>query len=122
MQKFDYERCKHCGMKKDGKVCCFEMNVPYHTIDTDKIEGYSQMSRADKFFAKREYWRKHPEYLKSCHVHCGVPCKEGELNERFGEKYQICVVCNFKTVPIGITKQYFSNAEIEKLQKPYLEN
>ena len=91
-------------------------------FDPTAVEGYRQMGNLDKMIAKRQFLRKQPEFLREVFTHCeGVPCLEGERDERFGIAKQTCLLCGFKFIPV--TQQGFdmSNEQIQELQAPYLE-
>ena len=84
-------------------------------FDPTAVEGYQDMSRLDKMIAKSQF-------LREVFTHCeGVPCLEGERDQRFGIAKQTCLLCGFKYIPV--TQQGFdmSNEQIQELQAPYLE-
>lgn len=115
-------RCKFCGLNKElTPKCCSERNISTE-FNRDDVDGYYKMNNLDKLLSRKQFYRKQPEYLQTVHMHCGVPCIEGEINKRFGERIQICLVCGLKTVPLTFTPTELTNSEIEILQKPYLEN
>jgi len=99
----------------------FERDVTA-AFDPTQVEGFSKMSRIDKYIAKQQFLRKQPEYLQQVFTHCeNVPCLEGARNERFDMYEQTCLLCGFKFVPVSQGSIEMSNEQIRALQAPYLE-
>ena len=91
-------------------------------FNPDEVEGFREMGTLDKMIAKRQFLRKQPEFLREVFTHCeGVPCLEGERDERFNIPKQTCLLCGFKFVPVTQTGFEMSNEQIQELQAPYLE-
>ena len=91
-------------------------------FDPTAVEGYQEMSRLDKMIAKSQFLRNDPKYEREVFTHCeGVPCLEGERDQRFGITKQTCLLCGFKFVPVTQTGFEMSNEQIQELQAPYLE-